>query len=137
MGGSKTSQHCFGMRLSQILNSLGTPNGEVPKWISKELDFDQLILEFYTKGQPNGWVHLTSFNKDGSNRRDIDDGLRVKQKDQVRKRSSLLIGLSLKIYLQFLFTIGLFQSKRTWVDKQIKWCYNVFDKLEIPYQKWY
>ena len=59
------------------------------------------------------------------------------QKDQVRKRSSLLVGLSLKIYLQFLLTIGLFQSKRTWVDKQIKWCYNVFDKLEIPYKKWY
>ena len=65
------------------------------------------------------------------------NGSEGKQKDKVRKGSSLLIGLFLKAYLQFLFTIGLFQSKRTWVDKQIKWCYNVFDKLKIPYKKWY
>ena len=78
VGGSKTSQHCFGEAADFEQN--GTPNGEVATWISKELDFDQLILEFYTKGQPNsGWVHC-SFKKDGSNRRKIMTALRVKGK---------------------------------------------------------
>ena len=83
VGGSKTSQHCFGMAAD--FEQLGTPNGEVAEWISKELDFDQLILEFYTKGQPNsGWVHC-SFNKDGSNRRDIKTALRVNKKTKYEK----------------------------------------------------
>jgi hypothetical protein len=78
VGGSKTSQHCFGEAAD--FEQLGTPNGEVATWISKELDFDQLILEFYTKGKPNsGWVHC-SFKKDGSNRRKIMTALRVKGK---------------------------------------------------------
>ena len=57
MGGSKTSQHCFGM----ILNS-GNSNGEVARMDLKELDFDQAILEFYTKGQPNrdGYIVLST-----------------------------------------------------------------------------
>ena len=29
-------------------------------WIKSELEFDQLILEFYKKGEPNsGWVHCS------------------------------------------------------------------------------
>ena len=78
VGGSKTSQHCFGEAAD--FEQLGTPNGEVSTWISKELEFDPLILEFYTKGKPNsGWVHC-SFKKDGSNRRKIMTALRVKGK---------------------------------------------------------
>ena len=78
VGGSKTSQHCFGEAADFEQN--GTPNAEVATWISEELEFDQLILEFYTKGQPNsGWVHC-SFKKDGSNRRKIMTALRVKGK---------------------------------------------------------
>ena len=78
VGGSKTSQHCFGEAAD--FEQLGTPNGEVATWISKALDFAQLSLEFYTKGKPNsGWVHC-SFKKDGSNRRKIMTALRVKGK---------------------------------------------------------
>ena len=78
VGGSKTSQHCFGQAAD--FEQMGTPNAEVATWISKELDFDQLILEFYTKGKPNsGWVHC-SFKKDGSNRQVITTALRVKGK---------------------------------------------------------
>jgi len=30
------------------------------KWIEQTLDFDQLILEYYTPGNPNsGWVHCS------------------------------------------------------------------------------
>ena len=83
VGGSKTSQHCFGEAAD--FEQLGTPNGEVATWISKELDFDQLILEFYTKGKPNsGWVHC-SFKKDGSNRRKIMTALRVNGKTQYKQ----------------------------------------------------
>ena len=83
IGGSKTSQHCFGQACD--FEQLGTPNAEVATWISKELDFDQLILEFYTKGKPNsGWVHC-SFKKDGSNRRKIMTALRVNGKTQYKQ----------------------------------------------------
>ena len=83
VGGSKTSQHCFGEAAD--FEQLGTPNGEVSTWISKELDFDQLILEFYTKGKPNsGWVHC-SFKKDGSNRQKIMTALRVNGKTQYKQ----------------------------------------------------
>ena len=65
------------------------------------------------------------------------DRFKSKWKNSIQAGSYFLIGLVLKIYLQSLITIGLFESKKTWVDKQIKWCYNVFDKLEIPYKKYY
>ena len=83
VGGSKTSQHCIGEAAD--IEQQGTPNGEVATWISKELDFDQLILEFYTKGKPNsGWVHC-SFKKDGSNRQKIMTALRVNGKTQYKQ----------------------------------------------------
>lgn len=38
----------------------GVPNGEVAAYIRDHLKFDQLILEFYTPGQPSsGWVHVS------------------------------------------------------------------------------
>ena len=39
-----------------------------------------------------------------------------------------------KIYLQFLFLIGAFQSKRTWIDKHILLCYDKLDQIGSPYQ---
>jgi len=55
----------------------------------------------------------------------------------VKKVRNFLIGIILKIYLQFLFLIGAFSGPIQGVDNQIKWCYNTFDNLEIPYQKYY
>jgi zinc D-Ala-D-Ala carboxypeptidase len=41
------------------------------KWIVDNLDFDQVILEFYTPGIPDsGWVHV-SYRADGENRKSI------------------------------------------------------------------
>jgi len=38
----------------------GKDNAEVADWIYKNLDFDQMILEFYVPGEPNsGWVHCS------------------------------------------------------------------------------
>ena len=65
--GSKTSQHCHGEAAD--IEVPGVANGELAQWIVDNLEFDQVILEFYTPGQPSsGWVHV-SYKADGSNRK--------------------------------------------------------------------
>ena len=62
VGGSKTSDHCKGQAVDFEID--GVPNPELADWIESNLKYTQLILEFYTQGQPNsGWVHC-SFNPD-------------------------------------------------------------------------
>ena len=64
VGGSSTSQHCKGEAVD--IECPGTPNYDVAKWIEENLDFDQLILEFYTPGIPDsGWVHV-SYKSEGN-----------------------------------------------------------------------
>ena len=75
VGGSKTSQHCNGQAAD--FESFSTPNPDLAKWISKNLEFDQLILEFYDGKDPNsGWVHC-SYNLMG-NRKKIMTALKTK-----------------------------------------------------------
>lgn len=58
VGGSKTSDHCKGMAAD--IEIPGVPNHELAKWISENLQFTQVILEFYTLGVPDsGWVHVS------------------------------------------------------------------------------
>ena len=39
---------------------VGVDNAELADWIHKNLSYDQLILEFYTPGEPNsGWIHCS------------------------------------------------------------------------------
>lgn len=58
VGSSSTSQHTRGEAVDFEIP--GVPNGDVAKYIRDNLKFDQLILEFYTQGQPNsGWVHVS------------------------------------------------------------------------------
>jgi hypothetical protein len=39
---------------------IGTDNAELADWIYANLPYDQLILEFYTPGEPNsGWIHCS------------------------------------------------------------------------------
>ena len=39
---------------------VGVDNAELADWIHKNLPYDQLILEFYTPGEPNsGWIHCS------------------------------------------------------------------------------
>ena len=67
VGGSKTSQHCNGQAAE--FESFSTPNPDLAKWIAKNLDFDQLILEFYDGKDPNsGWVHC-SYNLMGNRKK--------------------------------------------------------------------
>ena len=67
IGSSDNSQHVLGMAAD--IECPAIDNFELAKWINSNLDFDQLILEFYTAGEPtSGWVHV-SYNRDGSNRK--------------------------------------------------------------------
>jgi putative chitinase len=67
VGGSKTSQHVNGQAIDFEIP--GIDNKVVADWIGDNLEFDQIILEFYTKGDKNsGWVHA-SIKKGGGNRK--------------------------------------------------------------------
>ena len=69
VGGSATSQHCKGEAVD--IECPGTPNYDVAKWIESNLDFDQLILEFYTPGIPDsGWVHV-SYKSEGNRKQSL------------------------------------------------------------------
>jgi len=58
VGGSKTSDHCKGQAAD--IEIPGVPNAELAKWVAENLDFTQVILEFYTQGIPDsGWVHVS------------------------------------------------------------------------------
>jgi len=73
--GSKTSQHCKGEAAD--IEVPGVANADVANWIVDNLDFDQVILEFYTPGIPDsGWVHV-SYKADGSNRKSVLTASRV------------------------------------------------------------
>ena len=82
VGGSKTSQHCNGQAAD--FESTRISNPDLAKWISENLIFDQLILEFYDGVDPNsGWVHC-SYVLDGSNRSKTMTALRVNGKTQYK-----------------------------------------------------
>jgi hypothetical protein len=58
VGGSRTSDHCQGMAAD--IEIPGVANAELAAWIVANLDFTQVILEFYTPGVPDsGWVHVS------------------------------------------------------------------------------
>lgn len=58
VGGSRTSDHCKGMAAD--IEIAGVPNADLAQWVSDNLSFRQLILEFYTPGVPDsGWVHVS------------------------------------------------------------------------------
>jgi len=58
VGGSRTSDHCKGMAAD--LEIPGVANAELAQWVKDNLEFTQLILEFYTPGIPDsGWVHVS------------------------------------------------------------------------------
>jgi len=63
VGGSKTSDHCRGQAAD--IEIPGVANAELAEWIRDNLDFQQLILEFYTPGIPDsGWVHVSYVAED-------------------------------------------------------------------------
>jgi hypothetical protein len=68
VGGSKTSDHCRGQAAD--IEIPGVANADLAQWISENLEFRQLILEFYTPGIPDsGWVHVSYV--EGDNKKQI------------------------------------------------------------------
>jgi len=63
IGSSLNSQHAEGMAAD--FEVAGVDNADLAYWIKDNLeDWDQMILEFYTLGEPNsGWVHCSYSDK--------------------------------------------------------------------------
>ena len=58
IGSSVNSQHAKAEAAD--FECMGTDNAELFDWIKANLEPDQLILEFYTLGEPNsGWIHCS------------------------------------------------------------------------------
>ena len=58
IGSSVNSQHATAEAAD--FECMGTDNAELADWINKNLDYDQLILEFYDPSEPNsGWIHCS------------------------------------------------------------------------------
>ena len=58
IGSSVNSQHAKAEAAD--FEVVGVDNAELADWIKRELEWDQLILEFYTPGEPNsGWIHCS------------------------------------------------------------------------------
>ena len=72
LGSSPNSQHCKGEAADIEIPTIS--NDLLAWWIRTNLDFDQLILEYYTVGDPSsGWVHVSYKGDGGSarNRREV------------------------------------------------------------------
>ena len=58
IGSSVNSQHAKAEAAD--FECVGVDNAELFDWIKNNLEPDQLILEFYTPGEPNsGWIHCS------------------------------------------------------------------------------
>jgi len=58
IGSSANSQHAKSEAAD--FECVGVDNAELADWIHKNLEYDQLILEFYTPSEPNsGWIHCS------------------------------------------------------------------------------
>ena len=58
IGSSANSQHAKAEAAD--FECIGVDNAELFDWIKNNLEPDQLILEFYTPGEPNsGWIHCS------------------------------------------------------------------------------
>lgn len=70
VGGSSKSQHCWGEAADTEVSGTGNPT--LARWIINNLEFDQIILEFYNpaEGPNSGWVHV-SYTRNRPNRRKV------------------------------------------------------------------
>ena len=58
IGSSANSQHAKAE--AAVFECVGVDNAELADWIKDNLPYDQLIVEYYTPGEPNsGWIHCS------------------------------------------------------------------------------
>ena len=63
IGSSINSQHAKAEAAD--FEVIDTDNAELADWIHSNLSYDQLILEYYTPGEPNsGWIHCSYIPED-------------------------------------------------------------------------
>jgi len=66
IGSKPTSQHAEGKAVD--FEIVGVDNKDLFDWVKNNLEFDQLILEFYKEGEPNsGWIHVSWNGGDNRN----------------------------------------------------------------------
>ena len=69
LGSSDSSQHCKGQAVD--FEIAGVANIQVAYWLQANVDFDQLILEYYRPDDDqHGWIHV-SYNEKGANRKKV------------------------------------------------------------------
>ena len=69
IGSSNKSQHCQGQAVDIEIPTID--NSDLALYIENNLDYDQLILEFYKQGDPkSGWVHV-SFKSEGNRKQSL------------------------------------------------------------------
>ena len=69
IGSKKTSQHALGQAVD--LEIFEVPNIKIAYWLQNNVDFDQLIMEYFDPTDPaGGWVHI-SYHKSDSNRKQV------------------------------------------------------------------
>ena len=91
IGSSVNSQHAKAEAAD--FEVLGTDNAELFDWIKNNLTPDQLILEFYTPGEPNsGWIHASyiEFNPRAQYLRAYREDKKVKYKPITGKAVDLV-----------------------------------------------
>ena len=80
IGSSSKSQHAKGEAAD--FEVPGMDNKELGLWIRNNIEYDQLILEFYKDGEPNsGWIHC-SMVKDGEPRKSTLQAIKIGGKTQ-------------------------------------------------------
>ena len=58
--GFRSEDLCLAIGSSRNSQHAKAENAEVADWVKKNLETDQLILEYYTPGEPNsGWIHAS------------------------------------------------------------------------------
>ena len=63
IGSSINSQHAKAEAAD--FEVIDTDNAELADWIHSNLSYDQLIIEYYTPGEPNsGWIHCSYIPED-------------------------------------------------------------------------
>jgi zinc D-Ala-D-Ala carboxypeptidase len=66
IGSKISSQHAEGKAAD--LEVVGVDNQVLATWIKENLEYDQLILEFYNEGEPDsGWVHISWNSEENRN----------------------------------------------------------------------
>ena len=69
IGSKKTSQHAKGQAVDLEIN--GIPNIKAAYWLQNNVDYDQLIMEYFDPNDPAaGWIHV-SYNENGANRKQV------------------------------------------------------------------